>query len=160
MFHSRKNAFHTIETPNRGHEKSRGGNASENLGTPSIPIVLYVPLYVGSKNNIRGYEKYPQKHNNFHPRKKTPFIQLKSQTGLETPPFHGDALLSRRPSKPFPGGLLSIPPARRVWRWGPSFRRLTPRAAVWGGRGTVFWPRGVRWRSAAAGVKKCILKQA
>ena len=30
----------------------------------------------------------------------------------------------------------------------------TPRAAVWGGRGPVARPRGVGWRSGAAGVKK------
>ena len=31
---------------------------------------------------------------------------------------------------------------------------LTPCAAMWGGRGAVMRPRGVRWRSAAAGVEK------
>ena len=38
--------------------------------------------------------------------------------------LRADPLLSRGPSKSSPGGLLSTPPARRVRRWGPFFRRL------------------------------------
>ena len=34
----------------------------------------------------------------------------------------------------------------------------TPRAAVWGGRGTVARPRAIAWYSGAAGVEKAILK--
>ena len=54
------------------------------------------------------------------------------------------------------GRLLSTVPAPRSpsSALGPVLSPATPRAAVWGGRGTVTRPHGVGWRSGAAGVKK------
>ena len=47
------------------------------------------------------------------------------------------------------GRLLSTHPAprSRSLALGPVVSRATPRAAVWGGRGTVARPRAVAWRS-------------
>ena len=96
------NAFHTIENP-RTRKKSREGNASENVGTLTLPR---------------------------------------------------DPLLSRGLSKTSPGGLLSISPRSPSLALGTVVSPITSCAAMWGGRGAVLRPRGVRWRSVAAGVKK------
>ena len=87
-----------------------------------------------TEKNPGDTKKYPRVDDVFHPREKTSSIQLKPQSGDTKEKSRegnasenvGNSSLtggSRGPSKSSPGGLLSTPPARQAWCWGPFFRR-------------------------------------
>ena len=129
-------------------------------------FVLYVLLYVRTDKNTRGYKTIiPGGMIVFHPRKKTPSIQMETQKrGREKVPgreMHPELILKKTPcreSPPFPGTEQAV--HGRAPYFAPRSPSLVvtpiaspgaPRAAVRGGRGAVARPPGGRWRSGRAG---------
>ena len=164
MVHSRKKTPSILtETPNRSHDKIPGRETPPKmLETPPLPItaVLYVLLYVRTEKIPGIRTKIPGGMIVFHPRKKTPSVQIETQErgheknpGREMPPEIMEPLPSRgSPLFPgtkqaVPGRAPSRPPRSPSATAAPLLLRGPPRAAVWGGRGAVARPRVVWWRS-------------